>query len=71
METQSGWREAFAPAMWMENLGGSLLCRKAPITLKRLIRNARQKTSKKNMPRGWTNVWRGLFGSLLSNMTGM
>ena len=23
------------------------------------------------MPRGWTNVWRGLFGSLLSNTTGM
>jgi hypothetical protein len=37
METQSGWREAFAPATGPENLGWSLHGRKIPITRKGLI----------------------------------
>jgi hypothetical protein len=70
IETQSGRARSFRAGYWIENLGWSPRDRKAPITRKGLIEMP-TKALKKKKPRGWMNVWRGLFRSLLSNMTGM
>ena len=51
METQSGWREAFAPATGSENLGWSLLGRKTPITRKGLIEMLDKRLEQEQAPR--------------------
>ena len=66
----AGAKRSFRGGYWIENLGWSPHGRKAPITRKGLI-GMLDKALKKNEPQGWMNVWRGLFGSSLSNMTGM
>jgi hypothetical protein len=51
METQSGWREAFAPGYWVENLGGRPRDRKAPIARQGLIEMLDKSLEEEHAPR--------------------
>jgi hypothetical protein len=51
METESGWREAFALAAGLENLGWSLHGRKIPITRKGLIEMLDKRLEQEQAPR--------------------